>query len=523
MAIEPSGRRIVYTNQVPYETDVLATNDYIMSAVSALAQTLLGFGISEATTVRGLACTPISPPGMSVVVGPGVMYSFEDYDANDFGVIPADTDPNHMLYKQAFNWDPVTLSLTAPSTPGDSIIYLIEAIFDTVDVDDVSRPYFNSADPTVPIFLNNYDTRIDKIIFVARQGVPGITPTPPSPTAGYTGLYYVTIANGQTSIVTGDITKVSTVEGQPFITEGLTQKASNTDVSTNYVTKGQLQQNAVNYVAATGTANAIVASPTPAYSAYTPGTGIKVKITTTNTNAVVTLNVSGQAAVAIKKNTESGLVNLDPNDLVADSIQEFVYDGTFWQWSNADGQSVVASWNGSTAPVAVSAGTLISIIAGAIAFTGTSQLLQPGMYGYFAMASAPTGWLHCDGSAVSRTTYANLFAAIGTLYGAGDGSTTFNLPPSARLTLVGSGGASTGILGNTVGSTGGSETHSLTAGENGPHSHTPIVGGILTAGSGTNNTTAGGTIGSSGLNNSGNGDPHNIMQPSMVGYLCIKT
>ena len=46
----------------------------------------------------------------------------------------------------------------------------------------------------------------------------------------------------------------------------------------------------------------------------------------------------------------------------------------------------------------------------------------------FAMPSSPTGWLQCDGSAVSRTTYAALFAAIGTTYGTGDGSTTFNLP-----------------------------------------------------------------------------------------------
>lgn len=46
----------------------------------------------------------------------------------------------------------------------------------------------------------------------------------------------------------------------------------------------------------------------------------------------------------------------------------------------------------------------------------------------FAMNSAPAGWLACDGSAVSRTTYAALFAAIGTTWGAGDGSTTFNVP-----------------------------------------------------------------------------------------------
>ena len=47
---------------------------------------------------------------------------------------------------------------------------------------------------------------------------------------------------------------------------------------------------------------------------------------------------------------------------------------------------------------------------------------------YYAGTSVPSGYLLCDGSAVSRTTYANLFAAIGTTWGAGDGSTTFNVP-----------------------------------------------------------------------------------------------
>jgi len=51
-----------------------------------------------------------------------------------------------------------------------------------------------------------------------------------------------------------------------------------------------------------------------------------------------------------------------------------------------------------------------------------------GQVCFFAMASAPTGFLVCDGSAVSRVTYAAAFAAMGTLYGVGDGSTTFNLP-----------------------------------------------------------------------------------------------
>lgn len=56
------------------------------------------------------------------------------------------------------------------------------------------------------------------------------------------------------------------------------------------------------------------------------------------------------------------------------------------------------------------------------------SLSSPGMVVYFAASTAPVGWLKANGAAVSRTTYANLFNYIGTLYGSGDGSTTFNLP-----------------------------------------------------------------------------------------------
>jgi len=55
-------------------------------------------------------------------------------------------------------------------------------------------------------------------------------------------------------------------------------------------------------------------------------------------------------------------------------------------------------------------------------------LIPVGMIAPFAMSTAPTGWLECDGSAVSRATYADLFAALSTTHGSGDGSTTFNVP-----------------------------------------------------------------------------------------------
>lgn len=63
------------------------------------------------------------------------------------------------------------------------------------------------------------------------------------------------------------------------------------------------------------------------------------------------------------------------------------------------------------------------------------SLVPTGCVAAFAGTTAPTGWLKCDGSAISRTTYAALFAAIGTKYGTGDGSTTFNLPTQSVLPL----------------------------------------------------------------------------------------
>ena len=98
-------------------------------------------------------------------------------------------------------------------------------------------------------------------------------------------------------------------------------------------------------------------------------------------------------------------------------------------------------------------------------------LVPPGAILPHAGTSAPDGWLTCDGSAVSRTAYADLFAAIGTTWGQGNGATTFNVPDLRRQTLVGAGAAGTSELGNAVGDTGGEESHSLTDGEMPAHNH----------------------------------------------------
>lgn len=93
-----------------------------------------------------------------------------------------------------------------------------------------------------------------------------------------------------------------------------------------------------------------------------------------------------------------------------------------------------------------------------------------------AAASAAPGWLLCNGQAVSRTTYAALFAAIGTTYGVGDGSTTFNVPDLRQRFPLGVAASGTG---NTLGGTGGAIDHVHTGGN---HTHNVDPDPVVTSG-----------------------------------------
>ena len=94
----------------------------------------------------------------------------------------------------------------------------------------------------------------------------------------------------------------------------------------------------------------------------------------------------------------------------------------------------------------------------------------PGEITILASSGAPDGWLIADGRAVSRTTYAALFAAIGTTYGSGDGSTTFNLPDFRSNTPVGLDSRDNDF--NTLGATGGEKEVTLTEEQLPVHTHT---------------------------------------------------
>ncbi len=118
---------------------------------------------------------------------------------------------------------------------------------------------------------------------------------------------------------------------------------------------------------------------------------------------------------------------------------------------------------------------------------GVAAGIPIGAIADFAGATAPALWLLCFGQAVSRTTYAALFAVLGTTYGAGDGSTTFNVPDCRGRVTAGQddmGGVSAnrltnqsgGLDGDTLGAAGGAETHVLQTSEIPSHTHTGTTG-----------------------------------------------
>jgi microcystin-dependent protein len=187
---------------------------------------------------------------------------------------------------------------------------------------------------------------------------------------------------------------------------------------------------------------------------------------------------------------------------------------------------------------------------------------RPGHLADFAGTVVPTGWLACDGSNVSRTTYAALFLAIGTTWGVGDGSTTFGLPDLRRKTTIGSGGVGTATVGNAVSNTGGEENHALITAELASHLHSVSItsgnnsvdhthggsgawhanvasgrqvvlgGGVfcdLPNVDGTGVQSTGGAsaahthLVSGNTGNNGSGTAHNTMQPSTVVTKMIKT
>lgn len=218
-----------------------------------------------------------------------------------------------------------------------------------------------------------------------------------------------------------------------------------------------------------------------------------------------TLSVSGQTALAVKYRDYAGALQAITSTTTPTGWRSrVVNDGTYWvqrevanvQPYDPDIPTVAAS------QVEMEAGTEVALrsmspLGVAQAIAGFSSTIPSGTIIDFGGSTAPIGYLACNGSAVSRATYSNLFTAIGVLWGVGDGSTTFNLPNfdpfEAAVQNNGTVGASTnGQMPAHVHSNGFTNTSSVAAGLGGLWIlGVTVASDTGSTGSGTRNFAAG--------------------------------
>lgn len=144
----------------------------------------------------------------------------------------------------------------------------------------------------------------------------------------------------------------------------------------------------------------------------------------------------------------------------------------------------------------------------------------------------PNNWLLCSGQAISRTDYAELFSVLGTKYGTGNGSTTFNLPDLQGRVAVGKNASDTDF--STLGKTGGEKKHKLTVTEIPSHQHYIGAGSTQNEATGyglsrtdlfTNRVMVDkeiGVVGDSKTQAVGGSETHNNLQPYVTCNFIIK-
>lgn len=189
------------------------------------------------------------------------------------------------------------------------------------------------------------------------------------------------------------------------------------------------------------------------------------KIVVGNAGTATAATLAGAATISYDSSTGNATITLDP-----ESITEQTAKG-----STAHNNDVLLVVDSEDSNV------LKKIVVSELPTGSSGDTIPTGCIFPFAGGILPTQWLFCNGAEVSRVTYDTLFSAIGTAYGSGNGTSTFDLPDlggrvpagkessATRLTTAGS-----GIDGDTLGADGGSQTHTLTSPDELPshgHSH----------------------------------------------------
>jgi hypothetical protein len=213
-------RQTEYPGQILPETVLLQMAKDSMVGLAKLSAAVLG----TSAIANGFAVTPTGPASLQVLVAPGEIYSPTAIDATAYSSLGADT--THSIMKQGILLDGLTLNCAAPGTTGQSINYLIEATYQDLDANPVLLPYYNSANPALPFSgmgnngLTQNTSRKGAAVVQVKAGASATTGSQvtPAPDAGFSGLYVVTVAYGQTTITSASI---SQYVGAPLLPAGL--------------------------------------------------------------------------------------------------------------------------------------------------------------------------------------------------------------------------------------------------------------------------------------------------------------
>ena len=287
-----------------------------------------------------------------------------------------------------------------------------------------------------------------------------------------------------------------------------------------------------------------VQNGTSQIATFTQGSGANVSVAAGKQAIIFADGAgSGAAVTEIKPNTADASVvtaTLADDAVTAAKIADDAVGADAVADNSIGAAAINISGNGTSGQAVVSDGDG--------SFSYESNIVPSGALMPFAGTSAPTGFLLCDGSAVSRSTYATLFSAISTTYGSGDGSSTFNLPDLRGRVIAGQddmGGSSAnrltnqtgGLNGDDLGATGGSETHTLTTAQLASHTHSFSDTDSITAmtflsdGLGVNRGGGGQASSSNSISvsisgttgSAGSGSAHNNVQPTIILNYIIKT
>ncbi len=311
----------------------------------------------------------------------------------------------------------------------------------------------------------------------------------------------------------------ATADTNVNMAEGMAPSQLNDSVRALMTSVAKWRDDVAGTLLSSGSPTAITVATNQIFPSLTAMNGQTIAIRFSSTNGTApTLSVDGLTAKPIQLDST---VAVNTGSLRANSIHHVTYD-------NAAGAFIVH--HGHT-------------------------LVEPGRIQPHGSATAPNGWLLCDGTGVSRTTYADLFAIISTVYGSSDGA-SFKVPDLRGKAGVGMDTGGTGPLGTvTVGTTTGAATHAITAAEVPAHTHpitdpqhTHNVNGVSNNGAqvqfsanaflGTNGATIYSTNASNATNaimnasaatgitvgaSTGAGTAISIVQPSLIVNYVIKT